>query len=340
MRDKHKPTLATRWYTGPDPGFGWRALEAVYRGVVAMRLSWYRRGWLRSKRLPVPVIVVGNITVGGSGKTPLVIALVEALREGGFRPGVVSRGYGGTAAAPELLGADADPMQHGDEPCLIRQRCRVPVAVGRDRVAAARLLLHAGVDLIISDDGLQHYRLARDLEICVIDGVRRFGNGRMLPAGPLREPLSRLGDVDIRVSNGGHAELGEVQMRLRGDVACALHNRDQCIPLADFAARRVHAIAGIGHPPRFFASLRAHGIEVMEHAFADHHQYVVDDLAFAHALPVLMTEKDAIKCEHFDLPDAWVVPVRAELPPTLIDDVAERLRSKAQQEAGEECRLP
>lgn len=277
--------------------------------------------------MPVPVIVVGNLSVGGSGKTPLVIALVDMLRERGFHPGVVSRGYGGTALGPALLGTDADPAQHGDEPCLIRQRCKVPVAIGRDRVAAARLLLDKHVDVIVSDDGLQHYRLARDIEICVIDGVRRFGNTRMLPAGPLREPLARLAEVDFRVCNGGEATAGEVPMRLHGSVACKLHDQDQCVPLASFAQRKVHAVAGIGHPPRFFHSLRAHGMEVIEHAFADHHRFAADELAFAESVPILMTEKDAVKCTHLTLPDAWVVPVQAALPQDVWQDIVRRLQA-------------
>jgi tetraacyldisaccharide 4'-kinase len=267
--------------------------------------------------------VVGNLTAGGTGKTPLTLALVEALRARGRRPGVVSRGYGGDQRAPILLGDTPDPAQVGDEPCLIRAG-GVPVAVGRDRPAAARLLLDAGCDVLIADDGLQHYRLARDVEICVIDGVRRFGNGHLLPAGPLREPLARLAAVDFRVCNGGAAATGEIPMQLAGGWARALadgHEQD----LRAFADHRVHAVAGIGHPQRFFDSLRAQGIAVIEHAFSDHHAFVPVDLRFGDDLPVLMTEKDAIKCHGFAQPHWWSVPVRAVLPDSFYDAVYERI---------------
>jgi tetraacyldisaccharide 4'-kinase len=272
---------------------------------------FYRSGWLRSQRLPVPVVVIGNLTVGGTGKTPLTIAVAAHLRELGYRPGVVSRGYGGSQQEPLLLDAQPDPAKVGDEPCLIHAS-GVPVAVGRDRPAAARLLLEIGCDVVIADDGLQHYRLARDVEVCVIDGVRRFGNRRLLPAGPLREPMQRLRAVDLLVSNG--ADMADAwTMRLRGDEVCELA-RDRRQPLTAFAGRQVHAVAAIGHPRRFFDSLRRHGIEVIEHAFPDHHAFVAADLEFSDELPVLMTEKDAIKCRRFAQPDWWRVPVRAELP--------------------------
>ncbi|MDO1527414.1 tetraacyldisaccharide 4'-kinase [Fulvimonas sp. R45] len=316
-------TLAAGWYGSGRLPWWCGPLAALYGVVVRLRRAGYRHGWLRSERLPAPVIVVGNLTAGGAGKTPLTLALVEALRARGRHPGVVSRGYGGRQRGPRLLGDAPDPADVGDEPCLIRA-AGVPVAVGHDRPAAARLLLDAGCDVVVADDGLQHYRLARDVEICVIDGARRFGNGRLLPRGPLREPLDRLHTVDFRVCNGGDPAAGEVPMRLKGGRAVSLVD-DRERPLADFAGRRVHAVAGIGHPRRFFESLRALGVDVVEHAFPDHHAYAPADLDFGDGLPVLMTAKDAVKCRAFARDGWWSVPVRAVLPDDFFDAVCQRL---------------
>ncbi|GAB2550640.1 tetraacyldisaccharide 4'-kinase [Rhodanobacter koreensis] len=318
-------TLESAWYgSGSAPWWTW-PLAALYGSTMRLRRGLYRRGWLRSTRLPVPVVVVGNISVGGTGKTPLTIALVEVLRARGYRPGVVSRGHGGSQREPLLLGEAPDPAQVGDEPCLIRAS-GAAVAVGRDRPAAARLLLDAGCNVVVADDGLQHYALARDIEICVIDGVRRFGNGRLLPAGPLREPLGRLQRVDFRVCNGVVAAEGEYPMQLRGGEVVALID-DQRWALAGFDGQRVHAVAAIGHPQRFFDSLRAAGIDVIEHAFADHHQFVQADLDFADDLPILMTDKDAVKCQRFAQPHWWRVPVRAELPAAFHEALVARVEA-------------
>lgn len=315
-----------RWYgTGPRP---WllRPLGWLYRGVAAARAWMYRRGWLHSVRLPVPVVVVGNITLGGTGKTPLVIALVEHFRARGWRPGVVSRGYGGSEQGPYLLPERPDPARCGDEPSLIRRQTGAPVAIGRRRPEAAQLLVDAGADLVIADDGLQHYRLQRDVEICVMDGRRRLGNGLVLPCGPLREPPARLRRVDYCVLNGGTARTGEVPMVLENAPLQPL-GEATATPrtLRDFQGRRVHAVAGIGHPARFFDSLRAHGIEVVEHAFDDHHVFAPADLAFGDTLPVLMTTKDAVKCADFAPPGTWSVPVRARLPDDFLVDLEARL---------------
>lgn len=316
--------LLRRWYSPRPAPLGLRPLAWLYRLLTACRRFGYRRGWLNSQRLPVPVLVVGNISLGGTGKTPVVIALVEWLRAQGRHPGVVSRGYGGNGGAPERLGEMPDPARVGDEPALIRQRTGVPVAVGRDRVASARLLLEAGVDIVLADDGLQHYRLQRDLELCVIDGVRRFGNGWVLPAGPLREPLARLDTVDFRICNGGTPAADEFALVLHGDTARALHDGAER-PLRHFAGTCVHAVAGIGHPRRFFDSLRTHGIDVIEHAFPDHHAYTAADLAFGDAHAVLMTEKDAVKCRRFAIASWWCVPVRAILPDAFYQALSTRL---------------
>ena len=318
-------TLQAAWY-GPRgaPWWTW-PLAWLYQALVGLRVGLYRRGWLQARRLPVPVVVIGNLTAGGTGKTPLTIAVVRALRTRGWQPGVVSRGYGGMQHAPALLGDDPDPAAVGDEPCLIHAN-GIPVAIGRERPAAARLLLDAGCDLVVADDGLQHYALARDVEVCVIDGVRRFGNRRLLPAGPLREPLSRLSRVDFRVCNGGQPEQGEYAMHLSGDDAVALvDGRSQ--PLRDFSGQCVHAVAAIGNPQRFFAGLRAIGIDVVEHAFADHHRYLPGDLDFADGVPVLMTDKDAVKCRAFAQPHWWRVPVQAELPADFFDALAQRVEA-------------
>jgi len=320
-------TLESAWY-GKGRAPWWSApLAALYGGVSCLRAAFYRHGWLRSERLPVPVVVIGNLSVGGTGKTPLTIAVVEALRRRGHHPGVVSRGYGGSETGPVLLDETPDPALVGDEPCLIHA-AGVPVAVGRDRPAAARLLLASGCDVLVADDGLQHYALARDVEICVIDGVRRFGNGRLLPAGPLREPLRRLATVDLKVCNGGAAEAGEYPMQLAGGEVVALRD-GQCRALAAFAGQRVHAVAAIGNPQRFFDSLRQAGIEVIAHAFADHHAFAPGELDFGDGLPLLMTDKDAVKCRNFARPDWWRVPVQAVLPEAFFDALAERVTASA-----------
>jgi tetraacyldisaccharide 4'-kinase len=316
-------TLEAAWY-GQRPSPWWSfPLAWLYGGVVRLRRAMYRSGWLRSEQLLVPVVVIGNLSVGGTGKTPLTIAVAETLRQRGFKPGVVSRGYGGSNRLPMLLGVAPDPAVVGDEPCLIHAS-GVTVAVGRDRPEAAALLIADGCDVVIADDGLQHYRLARDIEICVIDGVRRFGNQQLLPAGPLREPLSRMADVDFRVCNGGSAVAGEIPMHLEGDKACALID-GHFQALTSFAAQPVHAVAAIGHPQRFFDSLRRHGLEVIEHAFPDHHAFTASDLDFHDELPVLMTEKDAVKCQGFARPHEWSVPVRAVLPQGFLDALGDRV---------------
>jgi len=315
------------WYGGHRVPWTLRALAALYASAAGLRRGLYSAGLLPRTRLSEPVIVVGNISVGGTGKTPLTIALIEALRARGFSPGVISRGYGGSAAGPLLVDANSDPRIAGDEACLIAQATRAPVAVGRDRGSAGRALLEAArCDVLIADDGLQHYKLCRDVEMCVIDGERRFGNGRLLPAGPLREQASLAGAFAFRVCNGGVAQPGEVAMTLHVDAAVALSGPPQQRNLDDWLGQRVHAVAGIGNPARFFAGLRAAGLDVVEHAFADHFAYAPGDLDFGDDLPVLMTEKDAVKCVGFADARCWRVPVRAELPDDFFDAVAARVR--------------
>jgi tetraacyldisaccharide 4'-kinase len=316
------------WYGGEPVPFWMQSLVPVYwvlSGVV--RLAW-RSGLRKARHLPVPVVVVGNITAGGTGKTPVVLALIDALRERGWKPGVVSRGYGGSARTPMLLDETPDPATVGDEPTLIRCRSGVPVAIGRNRFEAARLLLGADVDVILADDGLQNPSLARDIEICVIDGERRLGNGRMLPAGPLRESATRLEQVDFVICNGGQVAPDEIPMLLRGDLARPLADHGPPRPLSTFAGQQVHAVAAIGNPGRFFEALRRLGIDVVEHAFTDHQRLTAADLQFEDELPILMTEKDAVKYIDFVDPRCWKVPVSAALPDWFFDAVDSRLRGQ------------
>ncbi len=300
-------------------------------GVVARVRRWlYRHGFRRSEVINVPLIVVGNISVGGAGKTPLVARLVELLREAGYHPGVISRGYGGQSEEwPRHVVADSDPHQVGDEPVLLAQRCRCPVVVGPDRVAAAQALLASyACNVILSDDGLQHYRLRRDLEIAVVDGFRRMGNGACLPAGPLREPLSRLREVDFVVGNGA-ARGSEYLMCLRGDTAVNLADPYVSAALAGFRHSTIHAVAGIGDPGRFFDHLRQARLRILEHPFPDHHVFRPEDLHFPQDMPVLMTEKDAVKCRSFAPEGCWYVPVSAQLESAFEADLLKRLATVA-----------
>lgn len=323
MRAALERHLLARWYGGLRPGPTLRALASAYGALMHLRRALYRAGWLRQHRLTVPVVVVGNRTVGGAGKTPLVIALVEALRARGWAPGVVSRGYGRRSKAPLVVAATSTPDETGDEPLLVHAATGAPVAVDTDRVAAARALAAAGCDVVIADDGLQHLRLGRVLEIEVQDG-RALGNAQVMPAGPLREPLPAR-RATFRVVHGRDATADEVPMRLVLGEARRVGG-DHTRPLAIFSAARVHAVAGIGHPPRFFAALRTEGLDPIEHPFPDHHVYGAADFATMRDAPILMTGKDAVKCRHLGLDDVWEVPVQALLPDAFFDTLNHRLR--------------
>jgi tetraacyldisaccharide 4'-kinase len=294
----------------------------AYRAAVAARRLAYARGVLRIERLPVPVLVVGNISVGGTGKTPLVLWLASLLAAHGRHAGIVSRGYGGRAREPQPVAADSGAERVGDEPLLLAQRSGCPVWVGIDRAATARALLraHPHCDVILSDDGLQHYRLGRDLELAVIDGARGLGNGLMLPAGPLREPAHRLAAVDAIVLNGrGGAALRarrSFRMELCGQRFLNLAS-DAAVGPGHFAGKRVHALAGIGNPRRFFEHLTTLGLRFEAHAFPDHHRYRAADLAFADADAIVMTEKDAVKCAAFASGTCWALRVDAVPEPGL-----------------------
>jgi len=304
-------------------------LSWVFGACAALRRAGYRRGVFHGTRLPVPVVIVGNITVGGAGKTPLVAAIAAALRERGFRPGIVSRGYGRRSDDVRRVVVGDDARDAGDEP-LILAETGVPVWVGADRPAAARALLvdSPDVDVIVSDDGLQHYALARDVEIAVVDGDRALGNGRLLPAGPLREPASRLASVDAVVRlrstrtprDGADYSMTQVPQPWR-NVADPARAFDAGL-LRDPAAV---AIAGIAHPERFFALLTAQGFAGRTHAFPDHYAYSRDDVAFPAASAVLMTQKDAVKCRAFADARMWMLPIRAEVDRALIELVVEKV---------------
>lgn len=308
-------SLDHHWYNRTGISLLLRPLSWLFCAVVALRRGAYRFGLRHQTRLPVPVVVVGNITVGGTGKTPLVIWLAHYLRTAGYRPGIISRGYGGRARHwPQQVRADSDPYVVGDEAVVIARRTRCPMAVGPLRVEAAHALLaHHDCDIILSDDGMQHYALGRDVEIAVVDGVRRFGNGFCLPAGPLREPVSRLASVDMIVTNGLAAQ-DEHRMLYHGRQVCRLDEAGER-QLEEFIGEQVHAVAGVGNPERFFAQLKGQGLRIIEHAFDDHHAYQPADLDFGDALPVIMTEKDAVKCRRFAATHHWYLPIEAELQP-------------------------
>ena len=287
----------------------------LYALYMLLRRAAYAAGILAVQKVAVPVVVVGNLTVGGTGKTPLIIWLAEFLKDRGFHPGIVSRGYGGTARQwPQQVRPDTDPVVVGDEPVIISRRTGCPVAIAPNRYIAAReLIRHTGCNLILCDDGLQHLELDRELEIVVIDGERQFGNNRCLPSGPLREPISRLKSVDMIVSNGREGK-NQYLMEYQPLPLRPLNTAsDEQLELESFSGRTVHAVAGIGNPNNFFSILRRHGIDIVKHVYPDHYYYQPEELNFDDGLPVVMTEKDAVKCEKFNVPDCWYLPVRAKM---------------------------
>ncbi|OGA54841.1 MAG: tetraacyldisaccharide 4'-kinase [Betaproteobacteria bacterium RIFCSPLOWO2_12_FULL_62_13] len=307
----------------------------VFRVAVALRRALYRAGILPVAKLPVPVIVVGNISVGGTGKTPVVLWLVTFLREHGMQPGIVSRGYRGAGTVPQRVTSGSDPAISGDEAVMLAQRCGAPVWIGADRVAAARALLAAqpACNVIVSDDGLQQYRLARNIEIVVVDGARGLGNTHLLPAGPLREPPARLTSVDAIVVNISESARIGIQATAPAAFAMTLAGREfhnllhpgHHVGPEHFAARRVHAFAGIGNPERFFGHLRRLGLSITPHPFPDHHAFTAADLALAGADCVVMTEKDAVKCRRFANENHWALPVAANVDPAFGELVLRKL---------------
>jgi tetraacyldisaccharide 4'-kinase len=313
----------------------WLPLAGLFFAVSALRRAAYRAGWLRSERLAVPVIVVGNIAAGGSGKTPVVIWLAAALKARGFTPGILSRGYGGSASMPTAVQADSDPAQVGDEPVLLASRTACPLWVGRDRVAAGRALLaaHPEVNVLLTDDGLQHYRLQRSAEIVVLDETI-LGNAWPLPAGPLREPISRLASASLLICNGAISAclksrlppVPQADMRLEARQFYRLGPPAEKRGAADFSGQRLHALAGIGNPERFFTTLRGLGLKLESaRAFPDHHAFTEADLRLPAGEVLLLTEKDAVKCAALAPADAWVLPVEARIDDAALDLLLEHL---------------
>ncbi len=308
-------------------------LACFFGLIVSIRKALYQRGWLESYRLSVPVIVVGNINVGGTGKTPLVIWLAEQLKLAGFKPGIISRGYGGNVRSVVEVQHSSLPQDVGDEPVLIASRTGLPVFVGANRVAVGQSLLKAypECNLIISDDGLQHYRLQRDVEVVVVDGMKGFGNGRLLPAGPLREPKSRLNTIDVLVSNGAiknHHDFSgnrQIEMRLESGEFYQLADSQVKSSAAALLDKRICAVAGIGNPERFFQQLRSMGLVFERKVYDDHYAYRSADFDNVDADVVVMTEKDAVKCRLFAKPNFWVLPVNAVIDGVLLDIILNKL---------------
>lgn len=292
-------------------------LAAIYRAVIWLRRLCYQTDIFKSMALPCPVIVVGNITLGGSGKTPLVIYLCQLLHRQGYKPGIISRGYGGRQRDAYFVKDQPDPLIAGDE-ALLLAKSGFPFALGQDRVAAAKLLLAEApeVNVIISDDGLQHYRLQRQIEIAVFDSERKLGNGYCLPAGPLREPKSRLTHIAIRVFNGEKTDdisAMDFSMQLVAEGIYNVKDPQQHLTFASFKDKTVHAVAGIGNPSRFFKLLASQGLKVIPHPFPDHWPFTASDFNFPDQLPILMTEKDQVKCRSFAKNNFWALRVKAEL---------------------------
>ena len=288
-------------------------VSLLFQLLSSIRAVAFRTGLVSSWRCPVPVVIVGNITVGGAGKSPLVIALTELLLQREYKVGIVSRGYGGSnVAKPVVVTAESDPSLVGDECVMIAARTGVPLVACANRVQAVQHLLSvAKPDIVISDDGMQHYRLQRDLEIVVVDTAYRFGNGFCLPAGPLRESVRRLKSVDMVVHNGEDRQ--EPGFELQGNQAINIRDANDRVAITSFCPGPVHAVAGIASPERFFSFLRAQGLQLIEHPFPDHVNYHPDDLVFDSNLPVLLTEKDYVKLSRYDLENCWTIPVSAML---------------------------
>lgn len=320
-------SLDPYWYQSSLISYSLLPLSWLYCALVAVRRAAYRYGVFKVHSLPVPVVIVGNISVGGTGKTPLVTAIVDRLQAVGFKPGVISRGYGGKSKIwPQAVTPQSETRQVGDEAVLIVRRCNCPMMVGPNRVATAcSLLASYPCDVIVCDDGMQHYALGRDIEIAVIDGERRFGNGFCLPAGPLREPAKRLKKVDFVISNGAD-EPGARRMDLAHTEAYKLPGGQISKPLSAFKGQKAHAIAGIGNPQRFFKQLAGAGIRIEAHPFPDHHPYQRSDLEFGDQNPVLMTEKDAVKCNDFSADNHWWVGVDVSVEEPFFDQLIAKIR--------------
>jgi tetraacyldisaccharide 4'-kinase len=328
MSKRLRRWLEDSWYQDLYVSSAFMPLSMLYDDAMRFRRFCYRKNLLRKTRLPVPVIVVGNLTVGGTGKTPLVVFLAELLQKQGYQPGIITRGYGGNSQHwPQVVTADSSTNQVGDEAVLLAIRSGCPVVAGPERgVDGQRLIDQFGCDVILCDDGLQHYALERDIEIVVIDGERRFGNGYTLPCGPLREPANRINSVDFVVVNGETTQEHEFYMAVDGNAAVNLVTREEK-KLHDFQTE-CHALAGIGNPKRFFDLLKREKLNIKEQAFPDHYRYRAKDIQFKDTLPVLMTEKDAVKCKDFADERHWFVPVKAFVQQQFTDQLLNQLKEK------------
>ncbi|MBE9549667.1 MAG: tetraacyldisaccharide 4'-kinase [Proteobacteria bacterium] len=351
MRAALEKWLTDIWYSGAEPPWLLRSLETIYRTVIPSP------GSIREASLsPVPIIVVGNLTAGGTGKTPLVIALCKQLLAAGLNPGVISRGYGRKGKGLHIVSTEDDPAVCGDESLLLKAETGVPVILAEDRRLAITAMKGQSVDVIIADDGLQNKNLQRDIEICLVDGARLFGNRHLLPAGPLREPLKRLETVDYVVINGDEADLHDF-LKLAGNLGLTINQsvvkmgltashieplnnataQQSSAGMDNWDARKVYAVAAIGNPTRFANTLQAMGIETELHAFADHHVYTANDFTAMDKYPIMMTAKDAVKCKWLDLEDAWVLSVEAEIEAGfwegLIRDINSLLNNKSENSA-------
>lgn len=332
MRSRLENWLLSRWYGERRPPLALRALEKLYRSVFNHRKSKaQKRGAYRSR---APLVIVGNITAGGTGKTPLVIKLCQVATELGLNPGIVSTGYGRQGRGQVSVRADSDPCLHGDEPVLMAQRTGFPVIVSDDRTDAAKAMDELGVDIILSDDGLQQPGLKADIEICVVDGSRGVGNGHQIPAGPLREPVERLFEFDYVVSNGDWkgrpGKLEVTKMELAAESVFALDG-GHSLSLEQFyekyAAADIVAVAGIGNPDRFFHMLKSHGLNVRTQTFPDHHAFSRQDFSSMQgAKAIIMTEKDAVKCRMLGLDNAWYVPVDCSLADSFINRLKNHMK--------------
>ena len=325
------------WYGGSRLRWLLLPFTWIYAAIIKVRRFLYSSGVFRSQRVSAPVVIIGNITVGGTGKTPLTIWLAQQLAARGYKPGIISRGYRGMVGPkPMEVTADSDPAVVGDEAVLMANRSECPVVVHPDRVAAAKLAIALGANVIVSDDGLQHYRLARDFEITVVDGTRRHGNRQLLPAGPLREPVSRLqasNQILVQRESEGSSEQQlsyrssdrpPIEFRLIASAICRPDNSD-IRNIGDFSGTKVHALAGIGNPERFFRLLEACDIDVIRHPLPDHAEITPGDIDFSDDIDVVMTEKDAVKCRWLDTSKCWYVPVDVAINDADTEDLLNRI---------------
>ncbi len=331
MKQKFSRWLQDAWYKEMYISSALMPLSMFYDDAMRFRRFLYKKGVFKKTKLTVPVVIVGNITVGGTGKTPLILWLARFLKQEGYTPGIISRGYGGDSEQwPQWVNENSNPALVGDEAVLMAKRADCPIAVGPERVKAAQMLLDkADCNIILSDDGLQHYALERDIEIAVIDGERRFGNGYTLPCGPLREPIERLQKVDLVIVNGVETDCEENEffMAVEGDLLVNLVTKEEKL-LNEFKGASCHAVAGIGNPGRFFNLLEKAQLVIDRHGFTDHHQFIAEDIVFSDGKPVLMTEKDAVKCLGFASDNHWYLPVKAKPQQQFVDKLLTLLKEK------------